>query len=561
MFRVVRRWFGGGGAPAGQRQGDDSVDGGDAAIEAYRAGLEMFRSGELTAAASHFNRAIAQRYDLAEAHFYLAIVYRKQARLDDAKDELLLATTFKPEFAEAWFYLGVVALDNKQYDEAERAFNASLHIRPEYANACNGLGSLHEQREQFREAAAWFRRAVAAKPDFALAHSNLAYVTLREDFDTVVGLACADKALELDPKLSSAHSNRAMALQMQGRCQEALDACERALALEPGRAGTLMVRALTLLMSGEFAAGWADYEARKQVLPTFKVRLFPYPEWDGTLLAGQRVLVAHEQGLGDEIMFASCLPDLLQMEGEFTVECSGKLEQLFRRSFPKARIVVADQARADMTYLKQLPRFDWVVSAGSLPMYFRKSWPDFPPHAGYLKADEKKVAYWRDRLRQSGEGVKVGVSWRGGRHYTNSAGRSIALDQLLPLLTAPGVQCVSLQYTDCDEEIERLARQHGVKLQHWQEAIDDYDETAALVCALDLVVTVQTAIVHLAGSLGRPAWVLVPSTPEWRYLAEGDRMPWYPSVRLFRCGAGKNWSAVVEKIASNLKRSSAPRPS
>jgi len=120
---------------------------------------------------------------------------------------------------------------------------------------------------------------------------------------------------------------------------------------------------------------------------------------------------------------------------------------------------------------------------------------------------------------------------------------------------------VSLQYTDCDEEIERLARQHGVKLQHWQEAIDDYDETAALVCALDLVVTVQTAIVHLAGSLGRPAWVLVPSTPEWRYLAEGDRMPWYPSVRLFRCGAGENWSAVVEKIASALKRSSAPRPS
>jgi hypothetical protein len=305
-------------------------------------------------------------------------------------------------------------------------------------------------------------------------------------------------------------------------------------------------------MLGDFDAGWHNHEARKQVYPIFKIRQMPYPEWDGSSLEGRRILVYHEQGLGDQIMFASCLYDLLARKCDCVFECSAKLERLFRRSFPKATVVVASQKSSDISYLKDLPACDYQVAAGSLPMFLRRRSEDFPRHQGYLTADNQRIDYWRQRLSALGRGRTIGLAWTGGAHHTNRARRSLQLEQLLPLMRTTGFEFVSPQYMDPTDEIRLLRERHGITVHHWREAIDDYDETAALVCALDLVVSVQTAIVHLAGSLGRPVWVLVPSTPEWRYLAEGDRMPWYPSVRLFRQLRGEGWAPVVDHIAHQL---------
>lgn len=552
MFDLVKRWLG--AAPAASAPAGADVE--PAAIErclrAYRSGVEQFQAGELALAERHLSEALAHKHDLAEAHFYLGLIHRKRSEPDDAADCLLLAVAFKPDFAEAWLYLGIIALERRQYDDAARDFAAALRIRPDYAKAYNSLGMMCERREQFRDAAGHFRKAVELKPDYALAYSNLAHVTLREFFDADAALGYAHKALELDPQLAGAHNNLAMILQFQGRSEEALTAAERALVLNPGAAETLFIRALAQLMLGQFDGGWRDYEARKQLLPTFRVRKFPYREWDGSPLTGRSLLVYHEQGLGDEIMFASCLPDLLAQGGRCVVECSQKLELLFRRSFPAVAVQVADQEVADMAYLKALPRFDWQVAAGSLPGFYRRKRDDFPAHHGYLAADPQQVEYWRARLNELGPGRKIGLSWRGGRQYTNQSRRSIELAQLLPLLCMPGARFVSLQYTDCRSEIEQLREQHGVTVHHWQESIDDYDETAALVCALDLVVSVQTAVVHLSGALGRPAWVLVPSTPEWRYMAHGERMPWYPSVRIFRQMGGADWDPVISDVRREL---------
>ena len=553
MFERVRRWLDGAAAPAPASSVDPAAQAStERSFEAYRCGLAQFQAGDLATAERHLNQALGYKHDLAEAHFYLGLIHHRQARLEEASDALLLATAFNPDFAKAWFYLGVVALDRKHYDEAADSFNTALRIRPDYAEAYNGLGKMCEMRMQFSAAADYFKKAIELDPRLAIAYNNLAHVTLREYFDAETALKHVQKALELKPRFAGAHNNLAMILQFQGRCEEALAACARALELDPDSTDTVMIRALAQLMLGRFDEGWRDYESRKHKLPAFTIRKLPYPEWNGSALDGRDVLVYHEQGIGDEIMFASCLPDLFALGGRYVVECSAKLEKLFRRSFAAATIQVSDQSQPDMSYLASLPRFDWQVAAGSLPGFFRRSWSDFPAHRGYLIPNLQRVEFWRARLGKLGPGMKVGLSWRGGDHYTNRSGRSIELGRLLPLLSMTGMEFVSLQYGESVDELDDLRARHGVTVHHWQEAIDDYDETAALVAALDQVISVQTAVIHLSGALGKPTWVLIPTTAEWRYMAGGDRMPWYPSVRLFRQMHGQEWGPLINNVAREL---------
>ena len=195
------------------------------------------------------------------------------------------------------------------------------------------------------------------------------------------------------------------------------------------------------------------------------------------------------------------------------------------------------------------------IAAGSLPRFLRAGRPDFPQHNGYLRAEDTRIAFWRTRLDELGTGLKVGLAWTGGSMKTRRRLRSLTAADLIPLLTLAGAHFISLQYADSSDELSFLRDTHRLTVHHWPQAIDDYDETAALVCALDLVVSVQTAVVHLTGALGRPAWVLVPSSPEWRYMANGATIPWYPSVRLFRQRRGESWRPVISAVAAALEQS------
>jgi len=170
-----------------------------------------------------------------------------------------------------------------------------------------------------------------------------------------------------------------------------------------------------------------------------------------------------------------------------------------------------------------------------------------------LRAAPERVEYWRAKLAELGSGPKIGLSWGGGVKATRRHLRSIALGVFMPILRHPG-RFVSLQYGDCGEDLSALNREQGVVLPHWSDALNDYDETAALVCALDLVISVCTAVIHLAGALGRPVWVLVPAVPEWRYLDHGDRLPWYPSARLFRQAESGRWQGVIGQVGGELRK-------
>jgi tetratricopeptide (TPR) repeat protein len=322
------------------------------------------------------------------------------------------------------------------------------------------------------------------------------------------------------------------------------------LAAHPDFAQARNDYAHSLLVRGRFAEGWAHYEARWEANRWRDREPYTQPAWNGEPLDGRRILVWGEQGLGDQILFAGQVPEIAARARACSVVCEDRLRGLFARSFPGATVL---ERRSREHFAACREAFDFQVPVGSLGRHLRARPEDFPAHRGYLRADPARVQAWRLRLAGIGAGRKVGVSWRGGGVATRRHLRSIPLDEWLPLLRTPGTAFVSLQYDDCAREIGELRDRHGVTVRHWQEAIDDYDETAALVCALDLVISVCTSLVHLAGALGRPAWVLVPAVPEWRYLREGEATPWYPSLRLIRQPRVGEWGPVLGQARVRLR--------
>lgn len=524
-----------------------------AARRLYASAHDAFKASRHEVAAADLKRAIELKHDFAEAHFLLGLIYRKQQCREDAADCFVLASCFDPGLAEAHFNLGVLALEQGAADQAQRSFEKALDARPGYADAHASLGKLMLDRGDFDTAYQHFQHAIEADPQHAVAHSNLGYVLLKGYSRPDDALRALDMALRLNSQLADAHCNRGMVLQYLGRCEEAIAECDRALELAPGLVQAQVNRALALLTMGDYASGWRAYEARKKWHRSLQ-RPFPYPEWSGGSLAGKTVLVYAEQGLGDEIMFASCMPEVIERAGHCVIECHRRLEKLYARSYPTATVIGADQAASDLSWLKGAPPIDYKIAIGSLPLYFRSSTEAFPRHAGYLRADPQRVRHWSERLAALGAGLRVGLSWRGGTRDSNQTYRSLSLVELLPLLGVTGAHFISLQYTDCAAEIAALREQHAAIVHHWQEAIDDYDETAAVVAALDVVISVQTAVVHLSGALNTAVWAMVPAAPEWRYQRDGEALPWYPSLRTFRQRTLGHWQGVIDQVTTELRR-------
>jgi len=346
--------------------------------------------------------------------------------------------------------------------------------------------------------------------------------------------------------------NYALALGAHGETRKADEIYERILAIEPNHVSARWNRAHFLLAERDFERGWRDYEWRFLSESLGPPRLIPFAPWRGEPLEGRTLLVSAEQGLGDQIMFASCIPELAARAGRVVLECTTRLEALFRRSFPAVQVIGSRQEQ-EAPWLREVGEVDFHASAGSLPRYLRNRLEDFPRQAGYLHADPDRVRYWKSRLDALGPGLKVGLSWRGGTNATRRRLRTLRLADLQPLVATPGCRFVNLQYDDCAEELEAFRAQTGVKIAHWPEAIRDYDETAALCSALDLTVSVCTSVIHLNGALGRPVWIMVPSAPEWRYGFRGDGLPWYPSARLFRQADRSRWEPVVDEVAARLR--------
>lgn len=514
----------------------------------HLAGLVALAQGDARSARQHLERAAARLLDPG-LFVDLAAALIETGELRAAEERCRRALAISPAHAEAHYNLGTALYRLRDCQAAVTSLREALRLKPDFfparvnlALALRGIGAFLEAREHLE-------RVLAQRPSDLRAWLYCGIVN-HDLGEFARAVECFERALALKAADPEVLCNLAAVYRDMGEFERAQELYERVLASAPEDAPTRNDYAQALLARGEFARGWEHYEARWAANGWQDPAYFRQPRWRGEPLCGKSLLVWGEQGIGDQIMFASMVPQLLETAAACTITCDAKLVPLFARAFSKATVLArSDQLHAQLGGAA----FDFQTPIGSLAQWLRRDFEDFPRHAGYLRADADKTEAWRQRLAALGPGKKIGISWRGGFVNTRRHLRSIELEAWLPLLQLPGVQFVSLQYTDCAAELKALRERHGLRVYHWQEAIDDYDQTAALVCALDGIVSVCTALVHLAGALGRPAWVLVPAVPEWRYLRAGERMPWYPSVTLLRQTCLGDWHAVMQEAAARLR--------
>jgi hypothetical protein len=350
------------------------------------------------------------------------------------------------------------------------------------------------------------------------------------------------RAIELRSELPELHNNLGKAFRAAGRVSDAIAAHERALFLKPDNADAHWNRGLMLLLSGQFEPGWDEYEWR-WLVPEFKSprRNFRQPLWTGQPLRGRRILLHAEQGFGDTIQFARYAPLVAQAGGRVILECPPELLRLLRTLGGVEQLVAAGQP---------LPEFDLHCPLLSLPRAFRTTAQTVPNVIPYLQADPAIAANWKSRLQLPTDRLRVGLVWAGSSANPNDRNRSLSLEALAPLADCQNVAFYNLQSGPASADAGR----GRFTFMNPPPQFVDFADSAGLIANLDLIITVDTAMAHLAGAIAAPVWTLVPFAPDWRWLLDRQDSPWYPTMRLFRQPEIGNWKAVVRQLAADLSQ-------
>lgn len=517
------------------------------AVDAYvNQGAALAKLGRLSEALSRFDTAIALRLDHAGAFYNRGNALRELRRSAEAVDSYHRAIALRPRHAEAYNNLGAALADLGQLEAALSNHARAIALRPDFIEAHNNHGNALAQLERPEEALASYGRVIALKPDHATAHKNrgaaLAGLGRLED-----AVAAFDAAIALQPDYAEAHSDRGAALANLGRRAEALASCQRAVALKPDSPEARFNLGACHLALGDYARGWENYEWRWQTRNAAALPDFPGVMWRGDgAIADQTVLVHAEQGFGDAMQFCRYVPMLARL-ANVVLEVPRPLVRLLSSLPCEGRII----ARGD-----ELPAFDAWIPMLSLPLAFRTTLATIPATVPYLFAEPEQSARWRQRLAAL-PGRKIGLVWAGSpvspqpKALAMDRRRSMALQQFAPLAGVPGLCLVSLQKGEAAAEARTPP--DGMVLHDWTEELHDFADTAALVDALDLVISVDTAVVHLAGALGKPVWVLNRFDQCWRWLADRSDSPWYPTARLFRQPAQGDWVSVIGAVTAALR--------
>jgi tetratricopeptide (TPR) repeat protein len=503
----------------------------------------LLAQGRLDAAADGFERALALKPDHVEACFNLGVARLRQNRPEAAVRHLEQALALRSDHPEAWCHLGLALERLDRLAPAAAAFERALTLRPEDAEALHGLGAVRQRQERLDEAAACFERAVAVQPGRAAGWYALGSVRHRQSRpDDAAG--CYERAIALRPDDPGPYANLALILKDRGDLPAALALLDRALALQPDHAEAQLNQAMIRLLAGDFAAGWRQYEWRwqtRQLDPDR--RSFTMPRWDGSAGNGRTILLWAEQGLGDTLQICRYAPLVAARGWRVVVAVPASLTRLLR-SLPGVSVqeIGAPPAAADC----HCPLM-------SLPLLFGTRVETVPAAPRYLAADPADVARRRPLLAAPGAVLTVGLAWAGNpgvlsaMHQGVDRRRSIPLGRLAPLLAVEGVRFVSLQ-----KDRRAGERPESFGLLDIMDEVRDFADTAAIIAALDLVITVDTAIVHLAGALGKPVWLLNRFDPCWRWLLGRDDSPWYPGLRQFRQTAPGDWSGPIAAAAAAL---------
>jgi Tfp pilus assembly protein PilF len=430
--------------------------------------------------------------------------------------------------------------------EAEQIYRQILSRDPQHPDCLHLLGMIAFEQGRSEEAVVLIQKAIELKRNAPAYHSNLGNV-LHSQGKLVQAGVCYQRALLLKPDSAEVYVNLGNIFKAQGDLDSCLTCYRRALGLRPEFAEAATAEAAVLLLEGDFAAGWIGSERRWDTLDNdTPMRAYPWPRWNGEPLPAGRLLIWREQGVGDEIMFAGLIPDVVRSGISCVLDCDPRLMPLFTRSFPNITVVGGLTSGSDqgLDIAAHIP-------CGSLPGLFRASSAAFAATTSpYLAPD--RPGQTRLRARYSDGRKIVGLAWHTKNKKTGQS-RSIDLSSLAPFFALPGIRWVSLQYGDHDSlEKQSAAADAPILIDREVDQLSNMDSFAAQIAAMDLVITIDNSAAHLAGALGVPTWVLMPFAPDWRWLLDRNDSPWYPSVRLFRQTRIGDWQSVVREVRDTL---------
>jgi tetratricopeptide (TPR) repeat protein len=486
-----------------------------------------------------------------DAHFRLGNLLHKTSDYAGAIQHFRFILDRQPDFLEALVNLGNAQLKLESSEDAIASYRKALALKGDSADILFNLGNALRMEGLLDEAEAAYRKALEYRPDMPLALNNLGLV-FHERYAYTEAETCYLQSLQSNKRQTEAYINLAKCYREQRQPERAIDTLQRALSMFPDSPEIHWDYSLLLLETGRFTAGWKEYEWRwlGEGQPR---REFPWPEWRGEPLEDRTVLVYAEQGIGDEIMFSSCLPDMIKAAGHVIIDCDPRLAPVFERSFPETTVHPGTQS-AGFSPLSMIPPPEFVVPAGSLPRYFRGTLQDFPQQPGYLLADRAAIERWCRRYAAHNSKIAVGLSWKGG-HISQAARRSTTLQDWQGIISVPGICFVNLQYGDIRAEIDQANQSNSNHIHHWDDAdpLRDMDNLAAQIAALDLVISVDNSTVHLAGALGIDTWVLQSYVPDWRWMNHARNSYWYPSIRQFHQSAPGQWSDLLQNVRTRLE--------
>ncbi|MGH6725144.1 MAG: tetratricopeptide repeat protein [Pseudolabrys sp.] len=491
-------------------------------------------------ALASYDRAVELRPDYALAHCNRGNVLQMLNRYDEALASYDRSIQFRPNYALVHYNRGNVLQDLNRYAEAVASYERAYALRPDFAEAFSNRGNALLRLRRYEQSLASFDRALELRPEFADAHSNRgALLQEMRRFDEA--LASYDHALASVPSHSGALSNRGLSLHQLNRYDEALQAFKAAYAVAPDNPEAHFGEAQTRLLLGDFERGWEHYEWRSRGQHMLhERRSFAQPRWrEGDEIAGKTVLLYGEQGFGDTIQFSRYVPLVAQRGARVILEVG-----------PPLRSLMTGLAGAAHVFAKgaPLPDFDMQCALLSMPLMFRTDVETIPAAVPYLHAPAEGVRDWQARLEPKRR-PRVGLAWSGRPAHPEDINRSIGLAGLLPLLDSDAT-FVSLQKGVRPADAKILEERSD--LLNYAEALGDFSDTAALIANLDLVISVDTSVVHLAGALAKPVWVLLAANPDWRWMLNRDDSPWYPSVRLFRQDKTRAWGGVIARVQAAL---------
>ncbi len=544
-------------------------------------GLVRYQQGQCAVAEALLRPLVTAQPDFADAWGALALALKGQEKLDDATDAftcaLLLnpnnadvhnnfgnlltaqkqyetaldhyrtAIRLQPSRADSYQNLGNALGDLERHEEAVESFRRALALRPGYVGALLGLGKAYRVLDRLDEAQAAFSEALEHDPKSAEAWSNLGVIWREKNrFDEA--LRCYDEALRLKPDYGDGWGNRAVALHQAGRLTEAEAAYRESVRLKPDNPDHRFGLGVVLLTQGKMAEGWAAYEARHFKSDFGPRRTFPQPLWKGEPAPGKTLFLFTEQGLGDAIQFIRFVAQARTRVGRVVVEVQPALRRLLSSFLRDEEMVMRGGV---------LPPFDLYCPLMSLPGVLGTTLETIPAPRAYLSAEAERASFWRAHLRPDGRKL-IGLSWQGNPKAAIDKGRSVPLEKLVPLIVEnPHARFIVLQKNEGLEQINTLPPAVRDRLEllgdGFDAGTDAFLDTAAVMVNLDLVLTSDTAIAHVAGALGVPCHVLLRCMPDWRWLVNRSDSPWYPATRLFRQTSAGDWESAVRAARASLR--------